>query len=225
MELYKRILQLIDIFDNNSQTQAARRIGIPQKTLWGYLNEDGQVKIKKVFLDKIFEAYPGVRRDWLYFGEGEMLESDASLAVVEPLTVRPSPAVQPVQGSPAASIQLMLLDMRSDGWGSPAPIPALTALPELHEKMVAVVAPDDRLRLAGVEKGQVCYCDAALRPQEGEPVLVRLADGRAALLVYAGRDGGRLLFTAWGEDGTPRELAADEGTAQLAPVVLIRRRM
>ena len=124
-----------------------------------------------------------------------------------------------------AKNELMLLDMRSDGWGTPAPIPALTALPELHDKVIAVVAPDDGLLPAGVGKGQVCYCDAALRPQEGEPVLVRLADGRAALLVYAGRDGGRLLFTAWEEDGTPRELAADEGTAQLAPVVLIRRRM
>lgn len=223
MELYKRILQLIDIFDNNSQTQAARRIGIPQKTLWGYLNEDGQVKIRKVFLDKIFEAYPGVRRDWLYFGEGEMLQGGGIPALAG--ASGPVPAGQPVQGSPAASVQLMLLDMRSDGWGSPAPIPALTALPELHDKVIAVVAPDDGLLPAGVGKGQVCYCDAALRPQEGEPALVRLADGRAALLVYAGSDGGRLLFTAWGEDGTPRELAADEGTAQLAPVVLVRRRM
>ena len=140
MELYKRILQLIDIFDNNSQTQAARRIGIPQKTLWGYLNEDGQVKIKKVFLDKIFEAYPGVRRDWLYFGEGEMLQGGGIPALAG--ASGPVPAGQPVQGSPAASVQLMLLDMRSDGWGSPAPIPALTALPELHDKVIAVVAPD-----------------------------------------------------------------------------------
>ena len=223
MELYKRMLQLIDIFDNNSQTQAARRMGIPQKTLWGYLNEDGQAKIKKVFLDKVFEAYPGVRRDWLYFGEGEMLQGGGIPALAG--ASGPVPARQSVQGSPAASVQLMLLDMRSDGWGTPAPIPALTALPELHDKMVAVVAPDDGLLPAGVGKGQVCYCDAAIKPQEGEPALVRLADGRAALLVYAGRDGGSLRFMTWEEDGTPRELAADEGTAQLAPVVLVRRRM
>ena len=204
-----------------SETKLAEYLGIPQKKLNYYRNKSPDNLWP--LLPKILELFPDIRRDWLYFGEGEMLQGGGIPALAG--ASGPVPAVQPVQGSPAASIQLMLLDMRSDGWGSPAPIPALTALPELHEKMVAVVAPDDRLRLAGGEKGQVCYCDAALRPQEGEPVLVRRADGRAALLVYAGRDGGRLLFTAWGEDGTPRELAADEGTAQLAPVVLVRRRM
>ena len=204
-----------------SETKLAEYLGIPQKKLNYYRNKSPDNLWP--LLPKILELFPDIRRDWLYFGEGEMLQGGGIPALAG--ASGPVPAGQPVQGSPAASIQLMLLDMRSDGWGSPAPIPALTALPELHDKVIAVVAPDDGLLPAGVEKGQVCYCDAALRPQEGEPVLVRLADGRAALLVYAGRDGGRLLFTAWGEDGTPRELAADEGTAQLAPVVLVRRRM
>lgn len=204
-----------------SETKLAEYLGIPQKKLNYYRNKSPDNLWP--LLPKILELFPDIRRDWLYFGEGEMLQGGGIPALAG--ASGPVPAGQPVQGSPAASVQLMLLDMRSDGWGSPAPIPALTALPELHDKVIAVVAPDDGLLPAGVEKGQVCYCDAALRPQEGEPVLVRLADGRAALLVYAGRDGGRLLFTAWGEDGTPRELAADEGTAQLAPVVLVRRRM
>ena len=204
-----------------SETKLAEYLGIPQKKLNYYRNKSPDNLWP--LLPKILELFPDIRRDWLYFGEGEMLQGGGIPALAG--ASGPVPAVQPVQGSPAASIQLMLLDMRSDGWGTTAPIPALTALPELHDKVIAVVAPDDGLLPAGVGKGQVCYCDAALRPQEGEPVLVRLADGRAALLVYAGRDGGRLLFTAWGEDGTPRELAADEGTAQLAPVVLIRRRM
>lgn len=204
-----------------SETKLAEYLGIPQKKLNYYRNKSPDNLWP--LLPKILELFPDIRRDWLYFGEGEMLQGGGIPALAG--ASGPVPAGQPVQGSPAASIQLMLLDMRSDGWGTPAPIPALTALPELHDKVIAVVAPDDGLLPAGVGKGQVCYCDAALRPQEGEPVLVRLADGRAALLVYAGRDGGRLLFTAWGEDGTPRELAADEGTAQLAPVVLVRRRM
>ena len=204
-----------------SETKLAEYLGIPQKKLNYYRNKSPDNLWP--LLPKILELFPDIRRDWLYFGEGEMLQGGGIPALAG--ASGPVPAGQPVQGSPAASIQLMLLDMRSDGWGTPAPIPALTALPELHDKVIAVVAPDDGLLPAGAGKGQVCYCDAALRPQEGEPVLVRLADGRAALLVYAGRDGGRLLFTAWEEDGTPRELAADEGTAQLAPVVLIRRRM
>ena len=204
-----------------SETKLAEYLGIPQKKLNYYRNKSPDNLWP--LLPKILELFPDIRRDWLYFGEGEMLQGGGIPALAGASS--PVPAGQPVQGSPAASVQLMLLDMRSDGWGSPAPIPALTALPELHDKVIAVVAPDDGLLPTGVGKGQVCYCDAALRPHEGEPVLVRLADGRAALLVYAGRDGGRLLFTAWGEDGTPRELAADEGTAQLAPVVLVRRRM
>lgn len=204
-----------------SETKLAEYLGIPQKKLNYYRNKSPDNLWP--LLPKILELFPDIRRDWLYFGEGEMLQGGGIPALAG--ASGPVPAGQPVQGSPAASVQLMLLDMRSDGWGTPAPIPALTALPELHDKVIAVVAPDDGLLPAGVGKGQVCYCDAALRPHEGEPVLVRLADGRAALLVYAGRNGGRLLFTAWGEDGTPRELAADEGTAQLAPVVLIRRRM
>lgn len=204
-----------------SETKLAEYLGIPQKKLNYYRNKSPDNLWP--LLPKILELFPDVRRDWLYFGEGEMLQGGGIPALAG--VSGPVPAGQTVQGSPAASIQLMLLDMRSDGWGSPAPIPALTALPELHEKMVAVVAPDDRLRLAGVGRGQVCYCDATLRPQEGEPVLVRLADGRAALLVYAGRDGGSLRFMTWGDNGLPQELAADEGTAQLAPVVLVRRRM
>ena len=204
-----------------SETKLAEYLGIPQKKLNYYRNKSPDNLWP--LLPKILELFPDIRRDWLYFGEGEMLQGGGIPALAG--ASGPAPARQPVQGSPAASVQLMLLDMRSDGWGAPAPIPALTALPELHDKMVAVVAPDDGLLPAGVGKGQVCYCDAAIKPQEGEPALVRLADGRAALLVYAGRDGGSLRFMTWGEDGTPRELAADEGTAQLAPVVLVRRRM
>lgn len=204
-----------------SETKLAEYLGIPQKKLNYYRNKSPDNLWP--LLPKILELFPDIRRDWLYFGEGEMLQGGGIPALAG--ASGPVPARQPVQGSPAASVQLMLLDMRSDGWGAPAPIPALTALPELHDKMVAVVAPDDGLLPAGVGKGQVCYCDAAIKPQEGEPALVRLADGRAALLVYAGRDGGSLRFMTWEEDGTPRELAADEGTAQLAPVVLVRRRM
>lgn len=204
-----------------SETKLAEYLGIPQKKLNYYRNKSPDNLWP--LLPKILELFPDIRRDWLYFGEGEMLQGGGIPALAG--VSGPVPARQPVQGSPAASVQLMLLDMRADGWGAPAPIPALTALPELHDKMVAVVAPDDGLLPAGVGKGQVCYCDAAIKPQEGEPALVRLADGRAALLVYAGRDGGSLRFMTWEEDGTPRELAADEGTAQLAPVVLVRRRM
>ena len=73
MQLFQRILKLIELFENNSQTQFAKRLGIPQPTLFGYLNTNGQQKIRKTLLDKILVVYPQVNRDWLFFGEGEPL--------------------------------------------------------------------------------------------------------------------------------------------------------
>ena len=77
MELYERLLKLTEIFADNSQAKFARSIGLSQQTFHGYLNSDGQQKIRKVVLDAIMTTYPEVNRDWLYFGEGEMLASDA----------------------------------------------------------------------------------------------------------------------------------------------------
>lgn len=76
MELYERLLKLIEIFADNSQAKFARSIGLFQQTFHGYLNPDGQQKIRKVVLDAIITAYPEVNRDWLYFGEGTMLASN-----------------------------------------------------------------------------------------------------------------------------------------------------
>lgn len=77
MELYERLIKLTEIFTDNSQAKFARSIGLFQQTFHGYLNPDGQQKIRKVVLDAILNTYPEVNRDWLYFGEGEMLTSDA----------------------------------------------------------------------------------------------------------------------------------------------------
>lgn len=39
------------------------------------MNFDGQQKIRKTLLDKILVVYPQLSRDWLFFGEGEMLDA------------------------------------------------------------------------------------------------------------------------------------------------------
>ncbi|WP_337519557.1 hypothetical protein [Desulfovibrio sp.] len=72
MELYERLIKLTEIFTDNSQAKFARSIGLFQQTFHGYLNPDGQQKIRKVVLDAILTTYPEVNRDWLYFGEGAM---------------------------------------------------------------------------------------------------------------------------------------------------------
>ena len=76
MELFQRLLHIVELFENNSQTQFAKRIGLSQQTCNNYLKFEGQQKIRKALLDKILTVYPQVNRDWLFFGEGEMLGQD-----------------------------------------------------------------------------------------------------------------------------------------------------
>lgn len=75
MQLYERLLQLVSIISGNSQTKFAKSLGMAQTTFLGYLSETGQSKIRVSFLDQILNTYPQIRREWLYFGEGEMLQS------------------------------------------------------------------------------------------------------------------------------------------------------
>ena len=76
MQLYERLLQLVSAISGNSQTKFAKSLGMAQTTFLGYLSEKGQSKIRVSFLDQILNTYPQLRREWLYFGEGEMLQSD-----------------------------------------------------------------------------------------------------------------------------------------------------
>ena len=72
MELFQRLILLADQVAG-SQAQLAKAIEIPQGTFHGYLSEEGQRKIRFDLLTAILRAYPQVNRDWLFFGEGEML--------------------------------------------------------------------------------------------------------------------------------------------------------
>lgn len=100
MELYQRLLQLIELLADNSQTRFAKSIGLSQQTFNNYLNPEGQQKIRKTLLDTILAIYPEISRDWLFFGEGEMLgregetpltgpdEKDCRIAELEALRTR-----------------------------------------------------------------------------------------------------------------------------------------
>ena len=80
MQLYERLLQLVSAISGNSQTKFAKSLGMAQTTFLGYLSETGQSKIRVSFLDQILNTYPQIRREWLYFGEGEMLQSDKEVS-------------------------------------------------------------------------------------------------------------------------------------------------
>ncbi|MBQ3060098.1 MAG: hypothetical protein IJD16_07280 [Desulfovibrio sp.] len=91
--LFNRILQLIEKVEKNSQTAFAKKIGWQQSTFNGYLNEEGQRKIRLTLIMDILRTYPTVSRDWLLWGEGEMF--------VEPKAAKKTAILQtdaPVQG-------------------------------------------------------------------------------------------------------------------------------
>lgn len=75
MELFERLNHIAELLENNSQAQLARRVDLLPQTLNNYMNFDGQQKIRKTLLDKILVVYPQLSRDWLFFGEGEMLDA------------------------------------------------------------------------------------------------------------------------------------------------------
>lgn len=78
MELFQRLLQLVELLAENSQSRFAKSIGLSQQTFNNYLNSEGQQKIRKTLLDTILSVYPQINRNWLYFGEGEMFTSKNS---------------------------------------------------------------------------------------------------------------------------------------------------
>lgn len=78
MELFQRLLQLVEFLTDNSQSRFAKSVGLSQQTFNNYLNSDGQQKIRKTLLDTILSVYPQINRNWLYFGEGEMFASENS---------------------------------------------------------------------------------------------------------------------------------------------------
>ena len=71
MQIYERVKQLL-IALTISQSEMARRLGMPQRTFQGYLNAKRQDNLWPV-LPKILELFPRVSRQWLYFGEGPAL--------------------------------------------------------------------------------------------------------------------------------------------------------
>ena len=95
-KLFERIRKLVDFFEKNNQTAFAKKIGCQQSTFNGYLNEEGQKRIRVTLLDDILRAYPQVSRYWLYFGEGKMLAEPGATAIpsqkkekILPLTPHP----------------------------------------------------------------------------------------------------------------------------------------
>jgi len=74
MELYERVDALIRRFAK-SRTNMALQLKIKQTTFNSWFSRDRQEHLLPI-LGKILELYPHISRDWLFFGEGEMLKSE-----------------------------------------------------------------------------------------------------------------------------------------------------
>ena len=71
MQLFQRV-KLLAKNKAGSAKSLGEALGLSQSRFNGYLNETRQNNLWPL-LPSILELYPDVSRDWLYFGEGEMI--------------------------------------------------------------------------------------------------------------------------------------------------------
>ena len=71
MQAFERFLALLK-YKRYSVPDIAKELNFPKSTLYLYLNEEKQDKLLPLFYDLI-ALWPDISRDWLFFGEGEML--------------------------------------------------------------------------------------------------------------------------------------------------------
>ena len=80
MELFQRVRDLAKA-KAGSAKKLGELLGKSQPVFQAYLNETRQNNLWPL-LPQILELFPDVSRDWLYFGEGEMIASSPTAARV-----------------------------------------------------------------------------------------------------------------------------------------------
>ena len=83
MQLFQRV-KILAKSKAGSVKALAEKLGKGQSRFNAYLNETRQNNLWPL-LPQILELYPDVSRDWLYFGEGEMLSASPTAARVDEL--------------------------------------------------------------------------------------------------------------------------------------------
>ena len=83
MQLFQRVRTLAKTKEGSAK-KLGELLGKSQPVFQGYLNETRQNNLWPL-LPQILELYPDVSRDWLYFGEGEMLSASPTAAQVNEL--------------------------------------------------------------------------------------------------------------------------------------------
>jgi hypothetical protein len=80
MELYERVDEIIRRI-TRSRANLAKQLNIRQTTFNSWFSPERQDCLFPSLL-AILELYPHISRDWLFFGEGEMLKSDENEPMV-----------------------------------------------------------------------------------------------------------------------------------------------
>ncbi len=78
MDLYKRVIQVSEEIAG-SRAKLAEKLALEARTFQGYLKEPRQKNLWPL-LPQILEIYPQISRNWLYFGEGEILSNNQKSA-------------------------------------------------------------------------------------------------------------------------------------------------
>ena len=74
MELYERVDAVVK-YMGQSRSHLAKQLKIKQTTFNGYFSSAKQDNLWPS-LSKILALYPTISREWLFFGEGEMLKKE-----------------------------------------------------------------------------------------------------------------------------------------------------
>lgn len=235
MELFERA-ELVLKIKGHSRQYLAKRLGVAQVTFNRYFNKENQDKLA-AYLWSLLEVYPDLRRDWLFFGEGDPFDAAPAPVSALPEPALPTPLTLPEAPHDMQPIPLVgFASCSVQGWYGTMTIPVPVEPPKWHGDMLAVMATGESMLPAGIGHGHICYCDPTKTPGVDEAVYVETMDGLGTIKLFCGwseRGGSSFLnLRGWldKDPETDRQKAMTLDTAafyirRIAPVIYVRRRL
>ena len=142
MYLYQRIKSVLAAL-TLSQSEMARRLGMPQRTFQGYLNEKRQDNLWPL-LPRILELYPRLSRQWLYFEEGPMFIGQ-DVPLDQPVLLQTVQQAVELMARDAAGTNKTLLQLVAGQAGEQDTAEKVRALEEKLREREAELAEERRL--------------------------------------------------------------------------------
>ena len=212
MQLFERVLKIAKEL-GGSQAALGEALGIYQSKFRGYFKEKSDKNLWPL-LPSILKLYPQVNRDWLYFGDGEMIGRQEGTPKIPPI---------PLTG---------LAECGVGGWFGRSRQLTHISPSFFGPEWVAVQAVGDSLIPAGIYEGQILFCDPGQLPAPGEVVFVRRADNAATLKIFLETTPDRWTrLQGWmdpdkdGKQTAYEDKLAPGQVAIIAPVIYVRRRL